>query len=540
MDANLNSLPLDWDAILNKETLDQDDVDDFFSNYLPWFMNETVQAPLAPVDASLEIPKNLENVTDYDYQNHSNAVAASTASCNLQHQLSNAATTTVVDSRLTTAVATGLTASPRFTHLAVSSSSYSSALSLPSCYPAAIVQPAVQPSPSLSTCNDGPPTASSVIDKSSATCKPYASNNPHPPPLLLSQRMSIATATRPAKGISQLNIPFLEAELRHKVQLVKSLERTNEDLVRKEKLLSLQIKSVDRTIQCQRMQEGTSPHMTSLLQSFRMTVGLLGQHPEGGGGCNVSFSSASSVVTDTFTADELREAWCLFVSELSDIVVAGDKQCPRIHNVLDRMDNLLTSLSIHKSTLIPSMLGLHMKTGQPLPRTESFWLEVVLQLQLSQQQEKDIIAAHQAFSRVLKDVTCAMVKQIDNLSESVRHSFPKSSGLPADISWRQENGAEDPDACLGTAARSLGTFAQDQASTSWEADQATSCSTSLGAADQHLLIRKCLRQYSRYVLMQRTVYFVIQGLLTPWQRCLLYLTAYPSFPAHIDIMGALM
>ncbi|GAX78411.1 hypothetical protein CEUSTIGMA_g5853.t1 [Chlamydomonas eustigma] len=277
-----------------------------------------------------------------------------------------------------------------------------------------------------------------------------------------------------------LEIARLEEELKAKLQLAESLETTNEQLQRKERILRLQVENGDRTLMVQHI-KGITPIVVSLLQSFKSSINqfqagyLMARLPGD---------------LEDYTIKDFAATWSAFMTEVSDILM-GDKESPRVADVCDRISNWTIAIAVNKSKMMVEANNTNMQTGEPLRKDPQFWLGVVEKLGLSDQQVKDMRAAWEVYSVLMKTQTEEQNDRISRLSRVMQQDVDEKMPGASSSAWRLD---------------------------------------SLCIVEQDQLIQGFLSGARRLSMLYLMVSFLMFRLLTPWQQCVMVFNSYPSFP----------
>ncbi|GAX85488.1 hypothetical protein CEUSTIGMA_g12904.t1 [Chlamydomonas eustigma] len=270
-------------------------------------------------------------------------------------------------------------------------------------------------------------------------------------------------------------IDRLENEVKQKKQLIVELEEEGRQLVRKERLLKIQVANSERTM--------------------------------------MSHNLDKSQIPESFTTKDFISSWQKLMEEVTNLMLeisASLKNTPAKQRLLDLDDRIwdwMVSVCVHYPAVIMEAQDLSMQNGEAHTAPMDFWVMVVGKLQLTSEQTSDLIEVTRLCSTVLSSLTEESAQSLHALLDVTNDALLKQW----DHELRKSNGIE-------RAFNSL--------------DWANRMDKQEGA------VRKFLTIWRRNQVVNFMASFLMNRLLTPVQRMQLYFSSFPSFPRFKLIMAA--
>jgi len=293
-------------------------------------------------------------------------------------------------------------------------------------------------------------------------------------------------------------IARLEEELKEKLVVAEKLQHEQHELQRKERLLRLQVAAGERNLLCHGS-EGITPHMMDLLQTFRSQVSqmyakrLVSKLPR----------DAKSLTLEDFTT-----TWSGFAMEVSDLfmeeaqLAAGEQGAmerfqKRMSELTERMNIWCMSICVYDVTVILRAESVNMQTGENSPPPAGFWRNVVGQLNLSEEQVRDM---HEAFSLYQRLISQLRQQEIQT-------------------------------------SRRLGELIEAQASSAGK--QHNFCDATL-TSELDDLVLKLQVFHARCNMLHTMQAFLVLGILTQRQQMQLAFYSFPYFPCIKNVLLAVL
>mmetsp|Transcript_15521 Transcript_15521/g.45812 ORF Transcript_15521/g.45812 Transcript_15521/m.45812 type:complete len:598 (-) Transcript_15521:1558-3351(-) len=208
--------------------------------------------------------------------------------------------------------------------------------------------------------------------------------------------------SQPLKDTTQrknMLIKQLQAELAEKASLVAKLEEDREQLLSRERLLQLQVRSSDRAIKVL-SDSAVGLQLHQLLTSFRTSVS------------NAAASQLMSQLPDGATVGQigLRNValiWKTWVGEMSAVLAEEQAQdgqqdaFERINELSERVQDFLMACGMQQPMLMLQAACTRMDTCEDFVRPQVEWRDIVEELRLSTAQRADLSKVYDLYRHTL-------------------------------------------------------------------------------------------------------------------------------------------